>query len=90
MGITALQAIPEVRERRRAVPKAALTWLMMSIFLGSLGSPARAFTAYNCSNRSNILKSYSLLEPDTGAWLEPPQMERTLNISTQTERSLDV
>jgi hypothetical protein len=66
-GITASQAIPEVRERRRAVPKAALTLLMLSIFLGSLGSPARAFTAYNCSNRSNIVKSYSLLEPDTWA-----------------------
>jgi hypothetical protein len=29
--------------------------------------PSQAFTAYNCSNRSNIVKLYSLLEPDACA-----------------------
>jgi hypothetical protein len=29
-----------------------------------IGGQADAFTAYNCSNRSNIVESYSLLEPD--------------------------
>ncbi len=26
-----------------------------------------AFTAYNCTNSSNVVKPYSLLEPDTSA-----------------------
>jgi hypothetical protein len=29
-----------------------------------LNKPAEGFTAYDCSNRSNIVESYSLLEPD--------------------------
>jgi hypothetical protein len=29
-----------------------------------MGGPVNAFTAYDCSNRSNIIESYSLLEPD--------------------------
>ncbi len=29
-----------------------------------LGGQASAFTAYDCSNRSNVIESYSLLEPD--------------------------
>jgi hypothetical protein len=29
-----------------------------------MGSPAKGFTAYNSSNRSNIIESYPLLEPD--------------------------
>jgi hypothetical protein len=32
-----------------------------------LGGPVNAFTAYDCSNRSNIIESYSLLEPDARA-----------------------
>ncbi len=30
--------------------------------------PAEAFMAYNCSNRSNIVESYWLLEPDDCAF----------------------
>jgi hypothetical protein len=29
-----------------------------------IGGPASAFTAYDCFNRSNVIESYSLLEPD--------------------------
>jgi hypothetical protein len=29
--------------------------------------PVEGFTAFDCSNRSNIVKSYSLLEPDACA-----------------------
>jgi hypothetical protein len=29
--------------------------------------PAEGFTAYDCSNRSNMVESYSLLEPDACA-----------------------
>jgi hypothetical protein len=32
-----------------------------------MGGPASAFTAYNCSNRSNVIKSYSLLDFDACA-----------------------
>jgi hypothetical protein len=32
-----------------------------------MGSPIKAFTAYDCSNRSNIIEWYSLLEPDACA-----------------------
>ncbi len=30
-------------------------------------SPAKAFTAYDCTNRSNVVEAYSLLEPDACA-----------------------
>jgi hypothetical protein len=32
--------------------------------VGRQCGPVEAFTAYHCSNRSNIVESYSLLEPD--------------------------
>jgi hypothetical protein len=32
-----------------------------------MGGLASAFTAYDCSNRSNVIELYSLLEPDTCA-----------------------
>jgi hypothetical protein len=31
------------------------------------GSPVNAFMAYDCTNRSNIVKSFSLLEPEACA-----------------------
>jgi hypothetical protein len=43
--------------------------LIMMVFnlVGRQSRPAKAFTAYDCSNRSNIVESYSLLEPDACA-----------------------
>jgi hypothetical protein len=32
-----------------------------------MGGQAEAFTTYDCLNRSNIIESYSLLEPDACA-----------------------
>jgi hypothetical protein len=32
-----------------------------------MGGPAIAFTAYDCLNRSNVVESYSLQEPDASA-----------------------
>jgi hypothetical protein len=32
-----------------------------------MGGPGSAFTAYDCSNRSNVIESYSQLEPDACA-----------------------
>jgi hypothetical protein len=52
-----------IRKRRRAgrgllpMPLALLMCLVVSLVEG--------FTAYDCSNRSNIVEAYSLLEPDT-------------------------
>jgi hypothetical protein len=38
-----------------------------------------AFTVYNCSNRSNIIESYSLLEPDACAtWEKAGEGETTM------------
>jgi hypothetical protein len=54
-----------IRKRRRAgtglllIPLALLMCLMVSSVEG--------FTAYDCSNRSNVVEAYSLLEPDTCA-----------------------
>jgi hypothetical protein len=54
-----------IRKRRRAgrgllpVPLALLMCLMVM--------PVDGFTAYDCSNRSNVVESYSLLEPDACA-----------------------
>ncbi len=40
---------------------------MLTILACFTGSPVNAFTAYDCSNNTNIVESYSLLEPDTCA-----------------------
>jgi hypothetical protein len=54
-----------IRKRRREgtgllpMPLALLMYLMVSLVEG--------FTAYDCSNRSNVVEAYSLLEPDTCA-----------------------
>ncbi len=40
---------------------------LMLTFLCLTGNMAEGFTAYDCSNRSNIVESYSLLEPDVCA-----------------------
>jgi hypothetical protein len=40
---------------------------MLTVFACLMGSPVAAFTAYDCSNRSNVVESYSLLEPDACA-----------------------
>ncbi len=45
-----------------------LPWTLMVLGIVGLSSgPAEAFTAYDCSNRSNIVESFSLLEPDACA-----------------------
>jgi hypothetical protein len=41
-------------------------WMLTS-FTCLVRSPVAAFTAYDCSNRSNVVESYSLLEPDACA-----------------------
>jgi hypothetical protein len=53
------------RSRRRASKGGCLPFTLAIICL--MGSPLKAFTAYDCSNRSNIIESYLLLEPDASA-----------------------
>jgi hypothetical protein len=40
---------------------------MLTVFACLVRSPVAAFTAYDCSNRSNVVESYSLVEPDACA-----------------------
>jgi hypothetical protein len=51
--------------RRRS---AGAGWLPLTLMLLCFsGHPAEGFTAYDCSNQSNIVEAYSLLEPDACA-----------------------
>jgi hypothetical protein len=57
-----------IRKRRRRNPGLMLKPLwMLTVFACLVRSPVAAFTAYDCSNRSNVVESYSLLEPDACA-----------------------
>jgi hypothetical protein len=55
-------------ERRPKASLGRLPWmlLLLGVICGRCGS-TEGFTAYDCSNRSNIVESYSLLEPDACA-----------------------
>ncbi len=55
----------EIKKRRRA----GMGWLplMLVLLLCFSGHLAEGFTAYDCSNRSNVVEAYSLLEPDACA-----------------------
>jgi hypothetical protein len=55
----------EIKRRRRA----GVGWLPLTLVLLMCltGNPAEGFTAYECSNRSNVVEAYSLLEPDACA-----------------------
>jgi hypothetical protein len=57
-----------IRKRRRRSLGLRLKplWMLMTIAC-LVGNPVAAFTAYDCSNRSNVVESYSLLEPDACA-----------------------
>jgi hypothetical protein len=52
----------EIKRRRRA----GMGWMPLTLvlLLCFTGHHAEGFTAYDCSNRSNIVEAYSLLEPD--------------------------
>jgi hypothetical protein len=40
---------------------------MLTVVACLAGSPSEAFIAYDCTNRSNLVEAYSLLEPDACA-----------------------
>ncbi len=57
-----------IRKRRRRGLGLMLKPLWMLTLLACLtGSLAGAFIAYDCSNNTNVVESYSLLEPDACA-----------------------
>jgi hypothetical protein len=57
-----------IRKRRRRTPGLMLKPLWMLTVVACLArSPVEAFTAYDCTNRSNVVEAYSLLEPDACA-----------------------
>jgi hypothetical protein len=68
-----------IRKRRRAgtgllpMPLALLMCLMVSSVDG--------FTAYDCSNRSNVMEAYSLLEPDAWARKGKSRPQCTVRLS---------
>jgi hypothetical protein len=57
-----------IRKRRRRTPGLMLKplWMLM-VFACLARNLVEAFTAYDCSNRSNVVEAYSLLEPDACA-----------------------
>jgi hypothetical protein len=55
------------KRRRRGLGLMLKPLWMLTVLACFTGSPAAAFIAYDCSNRSNVVESYSLLEPDACA-----------------------
>jgi hypothetical protein len=53
--------------KRRRSPGAGWLPLALMLFLCTVGHSVEGFTAYDCSNRSNIVEAYLLLEPDVCA-----------------------
>jgi hypothetical protein len=57
-----------IRKRRRGNLGLMLKPLwILTIIACFVGEPVAAFTAYDCSDRSNLVESYTLLEPDACA-----------------------
>jgi hypothetical protein len=57
-----------IRKRRRRTPGLMLKPLwMLTVFACLARKPVEAFTAYDCSNWSNVVEAYSLLELDAYA-----------------------
>ncbi len=57
-----------IRKRRRGNLGLMLKPLwMLTVIACLVGEPVAAFTAYDCSDRSNVVESYSLLEPNACA-----------------------
>jgi hypothetical protein len=66
MTIAEMEAEVQEEVKRRRGRKASQLPLVLKLLCLS-GQAGKAFTAYDCSNRSNIVESYSLLEPDACA-----------------------
>jgi hypothetical protein len=55
------------KRRRRGLGLMLKPLWMLTILACFTGSPVNAFTAFDCFNNTNVVESYSLLEPDTCA-----------------------
>jgi hypothetical protein len=65
--VTMIERVKPATRRRQGLSMRKLPVTMMILNLvGMQGRPVEALTAYDCSNRSNIVESYLLLEPDAG------------------------
>jgi hypothetical protein len=60
-----LKGVGKEIRRRRSMGASRLPLMLMLLCLS--GQVVEGFTAYDCSNRSNIVESYLLLEPDACA-----------------------
>jgi hypothetical protein len=56
-----------IQKRRRRAPGLMKPLWMLTVIACLAGSPVEAFTEYDCTNRSNVVEAYSLLEPDACA-----------------------
>jgi hypothetical protein len=56
-----------LKRRRRGLGLMLKPLWMLTMLSCFIGSPAVAFIAYDCSNSTNLVEAYSLLEPDTCA-----------------------
>jgi hypothetical protein len=66
-GIAVEQDVIPSRKRVKPIGN-KLPWMLLFLGVAGMGSgPVEAFTAYDCSNRSNIVESNSLLEPEACA-----------------------
>jgi hypothetical protein len=65
MSIAEAGEVQEEIKRRKGGKTSRLPLVLMLFCLS--GRAVEGFTAYDCSNRSNIVESYSLLEPDACA-----------------------
>jgi hypothetical protein len=55
------------KRRRRGLGLMLKPLWMLKMVACLMGGPADAFIAYDCSNNTNVVESYSLLEPDACA-----------------------
>jgi hypothetical protein len=81
MSITEMEAeIEKVEEKIKRKRLGGVGRLPMVLILLCLaGNVVEGFTAYDCSNRSNVVESYSLLEPDVCANMgKEGEMETTV------------
>jgi hypothetical protein len=59
-GALPSQMVKEAMKKKAALPRRALALLLLGL-VGPMGHSTDAFTAYDCTNRSNIVESYFLL-----------------------------
>jgi hypothetical protein len=81
-----VEEVQEEIKRRKGREASRLPLVLMLLCLS--GQAVDGFTAYDCSNRSNIVESYSLLEPDVCANMgKEGEVERRSGRSCRSSRT---